>query len=77
MELKNADSARGCRFRNAQQKRASDLDPTNAWIPKLDVNDANLVFTDWWSAVNRAPVKKWFLVQTAMCADRVLSRRVS
>src|ERR1035441_5680907 len=35
--LENADSARRCRFRNSQQQRASDLDPTNAWIPKLDV----------------------------------------
>jgi hypothetical protein len=36
-ELQNADSARCCRFRNSQQKRASDLDSINAWIPKLDV----------------------------------------
>jgi hypothetical protein len=35
--LENADSARRCRFRNSQQKRASDLDPTYVWIPKLDV----------------------------------------
>src|ERR1017187_3389092 len=33
--LENADSARRCRFRNSQQKRASDLDPTYVWIPKL------------------------------------------
>jgi hypothetical protein len=36
-DLENADSARRCRFRNSQQKRASDLDSTNVWIPKLDV----------------------------------------
>src|ERR1017187_1387099 len=36
-DLQNADSARCCKFRNSQQQRASDLDPTNAWIPKLDV----------------------------------------
>src|SRR5664279_707375 len=35
--LENADAARRCRFRNSQQKRASDLDPTYVWIPKLDV----------------------------------------
>jgi hypothetical protein len=35
--LENADSARRCRFRNSQQKRTSDLDPTYVWIPKLDV----------------------------------------
>src|ERR1035437_6213686 len=35
--LENADSARRCRFRNSQQKRASDLDPIYVWIPKLDV----------------------------------------
>ena len=33
----NADSARRCRFRKSQQKRASDLDPKDVWIPKLDV----------------------------------------
>jgi hypothetical protein len=38
-----ADSARCCRFRNSQQKRASDLDPTNRWIPKLDVAGSNPV----------------------------------
>ena len=35
--LENADSARRCRFRNSQQKRASDLDSTYVWLPKLDV----------------------------------------
>jgi hypothetical protein len=35
--LENTDSARRCRFRKSQQKRASDLDPTYVWIPKLDV----------------------------------------
>jgi hypothetical protein len=35
--FENADSARRCRFRSSQQKRASDLDPTYVWIPKLDV----------------------------------------
>jgi hypothetical protein len=39
--LENADSARRCRFRNSQQKRASDLDPTYVWIPKLDVAGSN------------------------------------
>src|ERR1039457_6143095 len=39
--LENADSARRCRFRNSQQKRASDLDPTYVWIPKLDVVGSN------------------------------------
>ena len=34
----NADSARRCRFRKSQQKRASDLDSIDGWIPKLDVN---------------------------------------
>jgi hypothetical protein len=33
--LENADSARRCRFRNSQQRRASDLDPTYVWIAKL------------------------------------------
>jgi hypothetical protein len=33
----NADSARRCRFRKSQQKRASDLDSIYGWIPKLDV----------------------------------------
>ena len=33
--LGNADSTRCCRFRNSQQKRASDLDPTYVWIAKL------------------------------------------
>jgi len=33
----NADLTRRCRFRNSQQKRASDLDSTYGWIPKLDV----------------------------------------
>ena len=41
--LENADSARRCRFRNSQQKRASDLDPTYVWIPKLDVTGSNPV----------------------------------
>src|ERR1035441_2453104 len=35
--LENADLARRCRFRNSQQKRASVLDPTYVWLPKLDV----------------------------------------
>jgi hypothetical protein len=34
----NADSARHCRFRKSQQKRASDLDSIDRWIPKLDVD---------------------------------------
>jgi hypothetical protein len=37
----NADSARRCRFRKSQQKRASDLDSINGWIPKLDVAGSN------------------------------------
>jgi len=41
--LENADSARRCRFRNSQQKRASDFDPTYVWIPKLDVADSTPV----------------------------------
>jgi hypothetical protein len=35
--LEYADSARCCRFRSSQQKRASDLDSTHVLIPKLDV----------------------------------------
>src|ERR1022692_4189717 len=42
--LQNADSARRCRFRNSQQKRASDLDLTDVWIPKLDVAGSSPVF---------------------------------
>ena len=38
----NADSARRCRFRKSQQKRASDLDSIDGWIPKLDVNEADV-----------------------------------
>jgi hypothetical protein len=34
---KCSDSARRCGFRSSQQKRATDLDSMNAWIPKLDV----------------------------------------
>jgi hypothetical protein len=34
-DLENADSARCCRFRNSQQKRASDLDPTYVGLTKL------------------------------------------
>src|ERR1017187_1286452 len=41
--LENADSARRCRFRKSQQKRASDLDSIYGWIPKLDVADSNPV----------------------------------
>src|ERR1017187_11042836 len=33
--LENADSARRCRFRKSQQKRASDLDSIYGWITKL------------------------------------------
>src|ERR1017187_7262069 len=33
--LENADSARRCRFRKSQQKRASDLDSIYGWIAKL------------------------------------------
>jgi hypothetical protein len=36
-KMENADSARRCRFRNSQQKRASGLDSKYGWIPKLDV----------------------------------------
>ena len=39
----NADSARRCRFRKSQQKRASDLDSIDGWIPKLDVAGSNPV----------------------------------
>src|SRR5215471_11404800 len=35
MFLQDADLARRCRFRNSRQIRASDLDPTYVWIPKL------------------------------------------
>src|SRR5262249_38913812 len=35
--VEEADSARRLRFRKSLQKRASDLDSMNAWIPKLDV----------------------------------------
>ena len=38
-----ADSARRCRFRKSQQKRASDLDSKYVWIPKLDVAGSNPV----------------------------------
>jgi hypothetical protein len=38
-----ADSARRCRFRKSQQKRASDLDSIDGWIPKLDVAGSNPV----------------------------------
>src|ERR1022692_570578 len=41
--LENADSARRCRFRKSQQKRASDLDSIYGWIPKLDVAGSNPV----------------------------------
>jgi hypothetical protein len=39
----NADSARRCRFRKSQQKRASDLDSIDGRIPKLDVAGSNPV----------------------------------
>ena len=45
-ELQNADSARLCRFRKSQQKRASDLDSINGWIPELDVT-GSLVLSFW------------------------------
>src|SRR5450432_1804104 len=37
IDSENTDSARCCRFRKSRQKRASDLDLTYVWIPKLDV----------------------------------------
>src|SRR5580700_6081341 len=40
--LENADSARRCRFRNSQQKRASDLDAIYVCIPKLHLSSRDL-----------------------------------
>src|ERR1035437_774291 len=49
--LENADSARRCRFRNSQQKRASDLDPIYVWIPKLDVAGSSPVSRSMFSII--------------------------
>src|SRR5436190_2357411 len=51
----NADSAKRCRFRNSPQKRASDLDPTYVWIPKLDVSSLSQFRFNISRVANREP----------------------
>src|ERR1019366_6676411 len=72
-ELGNTDSARRCRFRNSQQKRASDLDPTYVWIPKLDVAGSSPVSRSMFSMTCTNP----FHPVLRLCSDHITCRLFS